>query len=586
MAELKTKIILRNDTAANWISANPILSKGEFGVETDTGLFKIGTGLKNWADLAYANKFDYIPLADEATVTVDPDTGRLALHGLEGLDAHKTYVPSIVNGVLVWNEPDTETAEGQATAIAGLTERMVAVEGRADDLETAVEGIEALIGTVEEGKTLVEMIAAAEYNDDDLQDKYSTLNQSVETAKGDIEQLRTDVNTATTKLGSLDETVAKHTDDISTNVTNISKNASAIQELTQDIVDLTSVVNEKANADEVYTAEEGTLLAGRMTTAETNIGTLQEQIKGLSGAMHFVGTKDTVPTDVTGYASGDVIAVGNKEYVFNGIAFVELGDITQESKRLEEAETAIAGLTSSKADADQVALDIAAAQKAAETTAERALLEATTELDGKITNNTNKFNEYYTKTEADSQYSNLEQAIENNTAKFDGYYTKAQVDTALTGKVDKVEGSRLITSTEADKLALLDITDGELTLSGSVTAGQVKELDEWIVSHRDTIAGLFSTTDASKLAGIASNAQVNVIEKVKVGGVEVTPDGNKLVNIPFATADLAGVVKSATEMNTVAVGANGVMSVNNISVEKLQVPEGTTFILNGGTASA
>ena len=56
MAELKTRIILRNDTAANWTERNPILSKGEMGIETDTNMFKFGDGTTAWNDLAYAGK--------------------------------------------------------------------------------------------------------------------------------------------------------------------------------------------------------------------------------------------------------------------------------------------------------------------------------------------------------------------------------------------------------------------------------------------------------------------------------------------------------------------------------------------------
>lgn len=47
-------ILLRNDTAANWTSENPALSKGEMGIEIDTSKFKIGDGTKNWSQLAYA----------------------------------------------------------------------------------------------------------------------------------------------------------------------------------------------------------------------------------------------------------------------------------------------------------------------------------------------------------------------------------------------------------------------------------------------------------------------------------------------------------------------------------------------------
>lgn len=41
---LNTRIIMRNDTAENWTTKNPTLSKGEFGVENDTNKFKIGDG--------------------------------------------------------------------------------------------------------------------------------------------------------------------------------------------------------------------------------------------------------------------------------------------------------------------------------------------------------------------------------------------------------------------------------------------------------------------------------------------------------------------------------------------------------------
>lgn len=53
MAELKTKILLRNDTALNWSSVNPILGKGELGIEIDTGLLKIGDGVTTWSALSY-----------------------------------------------------------------------------------------------------------------------------------------------------------------------------------------------------------------------------------------------------------------------------------------------------------------------------------------------------------------------------------------------------------------------------------------------------------------------------------------------------------------------------------------------------
>lgn len=44
----------RRGTAAEWLSADPVLASGEIGVETDTLKFKIGDGTSVWSALAYA----------------------------------------------------------------------------------------------------------------------------------------------------------------------------------------------------------------------------------------------------------------------------------------------------------------------------------------------------------------------------------------------------------------------------------------------------------------------------------------------------------------------------------------------------
>ena len=61
--QIKTRIVLRNDIAANWTANNPILLSGELGIESDTGYFKIGDGTTTWNDLTYANKFEPTPVA-------------------------------------------------------------------------------------------------------------------------------------------------------------------------------------------------------------------------------------------------------------------------------------------------------------------------------------------------------------------------------------------------------------------------------------------------------------------------------------------------------------------------------------------
>lgn len=50
---MAVQIITRNDTAANWTTANPVLARGEIGLERDTMRLKIGDGVSAWSALPY-----------------------------------------------------------------------------------------------------------------------------------------------------------------------------------------------------------------------------------------------------------------------------------------------------------------------------------------------------------------------------------------------------------------------------------------------------------------------------------------------------------------------------------------------------
>jgi len=58
MAELKTKIVIRNDSSEKWeaVKDTAVLLKGEVGIESDANgktKTKIGDGVKTWAELPY-----------------------------------------------------------------------------------------------------------------------------------------------------------------------------------------------------------------------------------------------------------------------------------------------------------------------------------------------------------------------------------------------------------------------------------------------------------------------------------------------------------------------------------------------------
>ena len=47
------RIVLRQDTGANWTTNNPVLLSGELGFETDTKRIKLGNGSDRWNALPY-----------------------------------------------------------------------------------------------------------------------------------------------------------------------------------------------------------------------------------------------------------------------------------------------------------------------------------------------------------------------------------------------------------------------------------------------------------------------------------------------------------------------------------------------------
>ena len=124
---------------------------------------------------------------------------------------------------------------------------------------------------------------------------------------------------------------------------------------------------------------------------------------------------------------------------------------------------------------------------------------------------------------------------------------------------------------------LVGSTPVEDTILAAI-AGKVDKVEGMGLSSND-----FTDSLLSKLEAIEENAQVNVIEKISVGG-SVLDAIDKTVEIPVANTEKAGVVKSATGANMVNVANDGTMSVKKISMRSVFVPIGDELILDGGSA--
>ena len=64
-------IQVRRDTAANWVSSNPILAQGEMGLETDTLKLKFGNGTGTWNALPYYSTDLFDPSGYYTSIQID-----------------------------------------------------------------------------------------------------------------------------------------------------------------------------------------------------------------------------------------------------------------------------------------------------------------------------------------------------------------------------------------------------------------------------------------------------------------------------------------------------------------------------------
>lgn len=284
------------------------------------------------------NGEDGQPIAVSVVEYINKKTDGIATSGnLEALGARVTTA-----------EGDIDKLEA-ALAEGGNTAKAIAdAQAAADAAQGDVDALELKVGTVDEGKTVVGLIETAQTQADkgvaDAATAQAKADEAYNLANG--KATMSEVNTAIANAG---HAVKSEVD-------------AAFEQMGKDYVaaDTTLETKLQGNIDKkvdqtaydtkmTELGNEDTRLAGLISDMDTSykaadtaldqrVAGLEGQITGLSGAMHFKGVKTEVPADVAGYADGDVIIVGDKEYVLNGSTFVEFGDVSAEGERIAELE--------------------------------------------------------------------------------------------------------------------------------------------------------------------------------------------------------------------------------------------------------
>ena len=382
-----------------------------------------------------------------------------------------------------------------------------------------------------------------------------------------------------------------------------------------DITGLQAALDAKALGTDL------TALEGRVGVNENNISELQNKITGLTGAMHFIGVSTTDPkagatiTGHTKFESGDVCLYGNKEYVYDGTKWVELGDEGSHLTKTEAAETyatkaALKIVTDDYLKAsDKTALEGQIALKADQTA-----LDTT---NGKVTALETKVGADADAAAAEgSLYARIKQEIAD----------RESADNALSGRITILENAKVavdgttIQRSEDGTLSVKEIAQSQVTgletaLAGKGSKTDVDNLKAAVGTAEDqatddTLYGkIIKALDAAKtnkasIDTINNTLSTGVVKGVKINDADQTlPLNDGIVNIAVPKGALASKDKVAEEDldETLLAKVNKaeyISSINetqlDVTAAKLSIKAVSTdlltqgdkeLILNGGAAN-
>lgn len=101
---VKVTMQIRHDTAEDWTTRNPVLAQGEYGLEIDTWLIKVGDGVLDWEHLPYLNKLNasYFKTLTDGTLTFSDAF-------METITALEAAAGSAIENLVIVNPPVNDT---------------------------------------------------------------------------------------------------------------------------------------------------------------------------------------------------------------------------------------------------------------------------------------------------------------------------------------------------------------------------------------------------------------------------------------------------------------------------------------------
>lgn len=370
----QTRIQLKYDTYANWSANNPILKAGEMAIATVAAgeqemsnlpniVLKVGDGTSHYNDLKFVSalaadvhewaKAKTKPVYDASEITglqkfitdnsdFDTDT-QYQLVAVSGTTyKYQLQSRAFANGA--WGE--WANVDGQVIDFSGADTRLKSLESTVAGLTGASGGIQGAINSALDALDSTKSQAAGA---DGLALEIVQENGAIKSISGSIaagtydaagaaKAVKDELNPLITAAkaqadkGVTDAAAAKKAADdasakVDSSINSLNYSGYVAGEATGTTVSFVGTISE---TNGVINAEKRDLVFASAYNPETNkaatVADITTAVADLNGAMHYVGKKEKLPTDVSGYEAGDVIIVGVKEYVFDGTKFDELGD--------------------------------------------------------------------------------------------------------------------------------------------------------------------------------------------------------------------------------------------------------------------
>ena len=290
----QTRIQLKYDTYENWSAANPILKKGEMAIATvDSGVqsmtnlpnivLKVGDGTSHYNNLKFVSAL----AAD--------------VHGWAKANTKPVYAASEITGlqeaIEQYSDYDTNT---QYRIIQVVNEKKEAIPGKYQLQSKELSGDWQNVTDPEGNVTSLIDVT-------DAFGRIATLETTIEGLTGGAGSIANQIAAAIARLSytGYDAGVADNSETI-------------------------SFVGEISEANGVVSATKRDLKFKTAYNSEKNKVATEADVKAVvdqfSKSLTYKGMLDKLPTDVSGYKTGDVIIVNKLEYIFDGTKFDQFGD--------------------------------------------------------------------------------------------------------------------------------------------------------------------------------------------------------------------------------------------------------------------